>query len=93
MEETLSQIINFFAYIYFSAALILITLVFIRVRLHLDLSMICLSLLYLLQFFLRLPFMSGFGGGVSSVDSLAHALIYFLLYFFIFEMWRYEAKL
>jgi len=88
-QDTLGHVINIFAYSYFGAAFFLVTLVFIRVRLKLDLSMICLATLYLVQFFLRLPFISGFGGGASSFDSLAHALIYFLLYFFIFEMWRH----
>lgn len=81
------------AYVLFFVALLLEAYVLYRVKLRLDTSMIVISLAFLLQFFLRLPFLSYDGQGVNAFASLAHALMYALLYYFIFEMWRHQAKL
>jgi hypothetical protein len=77
----------------FFSALILEGFVFYQVKFRLDTSMIVIAIAFLLQFFLRLPFLSYNGQSVNAVASLAHAVMYFLLYYFIFEMWRHQAKL
>ncbi len=71
-------------YLYFGLALVLEAFVFCKVKFRLDLSMMIISLAYLLSLFLRLPLFSDNGKGMNIVTGMSYVLIYAVLYYFIF---------
>ena len=87
-EETLNSINSVITPIIFGLGCIIATLVFIETRFKLDPSMIVLAAIFLVSFFLRLPFIASIDKGENPFFAMATILIFAMLYFFVFEMRR-----
>ena len=74
-SSDISSLSGILVYLYFSIALVAIIYVFVRVLMRLDPSMITISLLYLLSFFLRFPLLGSLTQKVNYFVNIAHSLI------------------
>ena len=81
--------------IYLPISVLLVIVVFYRVRMRLDPPMIIISIAYPLSFFFRLPlsFLNPGGMGQNHFTAIANIIILSLIFYFVFEMMRLRDKL
>jgi len=94
-QSTFDSAVKTITPILFGLAGILATLMFVMTRFKLDLSMILLTSLFLVCFFVRLPFVENVSQreGDNPIFVSAFLLIFAMLYFFVFEMRRLRDKI
>ena len=74
----------------FALSLALEVYVAVRVRMRLDWAMIVIALAYLVSFLFRTSFFPLPDAGIRLLNATASLVIQAIMYFFVFEMKRYQ---